>query len=457
MRGSIPRYGSCSSAPISFDASTLEIWGPLLHGGCCALFPGGVPDLDDLEQELRRQRIQTLWLTASLFNTVIDERPHALRGIEQLLIGGEALSLPHVRRALELLGSTTRLINGYGPTECTTFACCYPIPQTLSAEAASVPIGRPIGNTRAYVLDRQGEPVPIGVPGELFIGGDGLARGYLNRPELTAERFVSSPLEGGARMYRTGDQVRWLPDGTLEFLGRLDDQVKLRGFRIELGEIEAALAGHPAVSRCAATVHQDSPGDKRLVAYWLGRTDAAANSGDLREYLRARLPDYMVPAAFVQLHALPLTVHGKINRRALPAPDPTRPDAGLGYVAPRSTLEARLAQIWAEVLRLERVGIHDNFFDLGGHSLLAMRLLSAVEQAFPVRLPLVALFRHPTIAQLEGMIREPRGTRPAGSAVTPARASRISRRWSSPHPCSAKPSNGERWPRCCLQSGRFMA
>jgi amino acid adenylation domain-containing protein len=400
-------------APISFDASTLEVWGPLLHGGCCVLFPGCVPDFAALERELTRHRVRMLWLTASLFNAVMDERPQALRGIEQLLIGGEALSVPRVRRALSLLGPSTRLINAYGPTECTTFACCYPIPQSLSASAASVPIGRPIANTQAYVLDRNGELVPIGVPGELYLGGDGLARGYLNRPELTSQRFVSNPFQAHARLYRTGDQVRWRPDGTLEFLGRFDDQVKLRGFRIELAEIEAVMAGHPDVSRCVAATREDSPGEKRLVAYWVPRPDANATPGNLREFLRARLPDHMIPASFVRLDALPMTVHGKIDRRRLP--DPTRPNLGTGHVAPRSALEEQLARIWAKVLGLERVGIHDNFFELGGHSLLAMRLLAAVEQAFLVPLPLISLFRHPTIAQLEGLIREPRAelTRPA--------------------------------------------
>ena len=224
------------------------------------------------------------------------------------------------------------LWNLYGPTETTVWSSAW----RVEHGETPISIGRPIGNTRAYVLDRQGEPVPIGVPGELYLGGDGLARGYLNRPELTAERFVSSPFEDGARLYRTGDLVRWRADGTLEFLGRLDEQVKLRGFRIELGEIEAVLAGHPDVSRCVVAVHEDSPGEKRLVAYWVARPDATAIPGDLREYLRARLPDYMMPAAFVQLDVLPLTPHGKINRRALPAPEPTRFDVGTGYVAPRT-------------------------------------------------------------------------------------------------------------------------
>jgi amino acid adenylation domain-containing protein len=398
-------------ASVSFDAATLEIWAPLLHGGCCVLFADGIPDFAELEDGLRRHRVQTLWLTASLFNAVLDERPQALRGLEQLLVGGEALSVPHVRRALSLLGASTRLINGYGPTEGTTFACCYTIPPSLPAETAAVPIGRPIANTRVYVLDRQEEPVPIGVPGELYLGGDGLARGYRKQPELTAERFVSSPLEPGARLYKTGDQVRWLSDGNLEFLGRLDQQVKIRGFRIELEEIEAMLRGHPAVSQCVATVWADSLGDKRLVAYWVAQPEAQATPGDLREYIRAKLPDYMVPAIYLRLGALPMTVHGKVDRRVLPAPDVHWPERATTFVPPRDELEEQLAAIWAEVLGLKRVGIHDNFFELGGHSLLAVRLLAAVEKAFPVRLPLATLFRHPTIAQLEGVIREPRAER----------------------------------------------
>ena len=387
-------------APVSFDASTFEIWGPLLHGGCCVLFPEGVPDFAELEQGLRRQRIQTLWLTASLFNAILDERPETLRGIEQLLTGGEALSLPHVRRALRLLGPATQLINGYGPTECTTFACCYPIPRSLLAESLSVPIGRPIGNTRAYVLDAQRQPVPIGVPGELYLGGDGLARGYRNRPELTAERFVASPFEPGARLYRTGDRCRWLADGNLEFLGRLDDQVKLRGFRIELGEIEAVLRQCPGVAESAVVLREDRPGDKRLVGYVVAKGAAASTADDLRSYLKQKLPEYMLPSAFMTLQALPLTPNGKVDRRALPAPDAGRPEAERAYAAPRTALEKTLAGIWAEMLGLPQVGIHDNFFELGGHSLLAARVVDRVQKIIRKPVPLATIFRAPTIAEL---------------------------------------------------------
>jgi amino acid adenylation domain-containing protein len=401
-------------APVSFDASTLEIWGPLLHGGCCVLFPEGVPDFAELEQGLRRHRIQTLWLTASLFNAIVDERPETLRGIEQLLTGGEALSLPHVRRALSLLGPATQLVNGYGPTECTTFACCHPIPPTLPAETISVPIGRPIGNTRAYVLDERRQPLPIGVPGELYLGGDGLARGYLNRPELTAERFVASPFEDGSRLYRTGDVVRWRADGSLEYLGRRDQQVKIRGFRIELGEIESCLRRHPALQDVAVVAREDAPGDKRLVAYVVPR-DGEAELGGLRGYLQEKLPEYMVPSAFVPLERLPLTPNGKLDRRALPAPDQARTDPGTGYAAPRTALEEQLAAIWADLLGVKRVGIHDNFFELGGHSLLAVRMLARVEESFGTKLPPAAVFRQPTVAQFALALQEPMDVRPAAA------------------------------------------
>jgi amino acid adenylation domain-containing protein len=396
-------------APISFDASTFEIWGPLLHGGCCVLFPEGVPDFAELEQGLRRQRIQTLWLTASLFNAIVDERPQTLRGIEQLLIGGEALSLPHVRRALRLLGPTTQLINGYGPTECTTFACCYAIPQSVSAESVSLPIGRPIGNTQAYVLDAYRQPVPIGVPGELCLGGDGLARGYRNRPELTAERFVASPFHAGARLYRTGDRCRWLPDGNLEFLGRLDEQVKLRGFRIEPGEIEAALRQCPGVAESAVVLREDRAGDKRLVGYVVAMGEQTPAVDDLRSSLKQHLPEYMVPSAFMTLKALPLTPNGKVDRRALPAPDAGRPELERAYAAPRTPLEQVLARIWAEMLGLERVGIHDNFFELGGHSLLAARVVDRVQKMMRKPVPLATIFRAPTIAELARHVESEHG------------------------------------------------
>ncbi len=361
-------------APIAFDASTFELWGALLHGARCTIFPDRVPTLKALEAVLQRHKVDTLWLTASLFNVIVDENPSILEGVSQLLTGGEALSLPHVRRALTQL-PYTQLINGYGPTESTTFACCYPIPRDLPADGSSVPIGRPISNTMCYVLDAYCNPSPVGVAGELYIGGAGLARGYLNRPELTAERFVASPFLAGERLYRTGDRARWRADGVIEFLGRIDQQIKLRGYRIEPGEIEAVLQADPAVLQSLVIVREDISGDRRLVAYLVGQ---AIDLEVTRRRLKAHLPDYMIPGGLILLDALPLTPNGKVDRNALPVPDQAASSAG--YEAPRTPIETVLAGIWADTLNLPRVGIHDNFFDLGGHSLLAVQLLERIEQ-----------------------------------------------------------------------------
>ena len=284
-------------APLSFDASTFEIWGPLLHGAKCVLYPGSVPTPTELAEFLHQHGITTLWLTAALYNAVIEEAPRALLGIKQLLIGGEALSITHVLRGLALLPST-QIINGYGPTEGTTFTCCYPIARDLTDRpATSIPIGRPIGNTQVYILDQQRNPVPVGITGELYIGGDGLARGYLNRSELTAEKFIANPFstEAHARLYKTGDLARYLADGNIEFLGRIDDQVKIRGFRIELGEIGSALAQHPAVREVVVLAGEDSSGDKRLIAYVVANQQPSPATNQLRSYLKEKLPDYMVP------------------------------------------------------------------------------------------------------------------------------------------------------------------
>ena len=408
-----------ASSP-SFDLTTFELWGPLLHGGRCALFSGRVPTPDALRDLIEKHGVTTMWLTGSLFNSIVDAAPEALRGVQQLLVGGEALSVPHVRRAAEALPST-QIINGYGPTEATTFACCYHMPGPPEADATSIPIGRPIANTRVYVLDRNLRLVPIGVPGELWIAGDGLARGYVNRPQLTAERFVvhrlSETLE--ERLYRSGDVVRWLANGTLEFLGRLDDQVKLRGYRVELGEIETTLARHPRVLEVAVVVRPGRDGDKRLVAYAVA--DGAVVSRDLREFLSSKLPEYMVPKAFVVLDRLPLSANGKVDRRALPEPD-ERAELVQAPVEPRDELERELAEIWRDVLSVGRVGIRDNFFDLGGHSLLAVRMFAWLEERLGARLPLATLFEAPTIEGLAALIRK--GTRPASGrsmvAIQPA-------------------------------------
>ncbi|MFL6236364.1 MAG: amino acid adenylation domain-containing protein [Thermoanaerobaculia bacterium] len=377
-------------ANLAFDAATLEIWAPLLNGGRLVLFPGRRPSLDDLSEILERHGVTTLWLTAGLFHQMVNERLEALRPLRQLLAGGDVLSPAHVRRALEGLPGCT-LINGYGPTENTTFTTCYPIGR--EGWEATVPIGRPIRGTTVHVLDTFLRPAPVGVWGELFAGGHGVARGYLGRPDLTAERFVPDPWGEGARLYRTGDVARWRPDGLLEFLGRRDGQVKVRGFRIELGEIEAALAGHPGVREVVVIVRSDrsdrsvgSPADRRLVAYVVGSVEEV----ELRWHLGSLLPEPMIPAAFVLLDRLPLTPNGKVDRRALPDPDPA---AGRReYLAPANPIEESLAAACAEVLGLERVGMRDNFFDLGGHSLLAAQLISRLRDRYSLEVPLRMVF-----------------------------------------------------------------
>jgi len=308
-------------APFSFDASTFEIWGALLHGGSSVLYPGGLPIASTLGAILQRERVTTMWLTASLFNALIDDHPAVLQSVEELLTGGEALSVPHVARALELLPHT-ELINGYGPTETTTFACCYRIPRNQERLPNSIPIGRPIARTETYILDEQMVPVPHGEPGELYLGGDGLARGYRNRPELTQARFVANPFRAdGSRLYKTGDRTRLLSDGNIEFLGRTDDQVKIRGFRIELGEVEAVLMRHPSVAQAAAGVFERESGDKHLAGYVVLRSGQLAESADLKKFLSDRVPVFLIPSWVQVLSRLPVTANGKLDRRALPLPE----------------------------------------------------------------------------------------------------------------------------------------
>ncbi len=405
-------------APIGFDASTFEIWGALLHGHRCVLFPGRVPDLDKLAEIVQEHRVSCLWLTASLFNFVIDERPGILKGVNQVLTGGEALSVDHVRRALECLPNT-RLVNGYGPTENTTFTCCYRIPRRLDQKLRSIPIGRPISNTQVYILDGRMHAAPIGVPGELYIAGDGLARGYLNRPELTRERFVPNPFDttGQSKLYKTGDLCRYLPDGNIEFLGRLDDQVKIRGFRIELGEIEAAIETHPSVRQAAVLAREDRPGDKRLIAYVVCSQKNAPGSEDLREYLRQTMPEYMIPSGLVFLGAMPLTANGKVDRKALPAPGQDSAGGAADYAVPETATQKAVAEIFAEVLKREQVGLHDNFFELGGHSLLAIQLFHKIQERFKVSFPLATLFRASTVRQISDLILSGKADVPHSSIV----------------------------------------
>ncbi len=387
-------------APVSFDASTFEIWGALLHGGCCVLCPDRVPTSQTLGSLIREHQVTTLWLTSSLFNAVIDQDPHILSPVRQLLIGGEALSVPHVRRAYEHL-QHTQIINGYGPTEGTTFTCCYRIPRRLEDGLGSIPIGRPIANTQVYILDAGMQPVPVGVPGQLYIGGDGLAHGYLNRSQLTAEKFVVNPFDGDARLYRTGDRCRYLPDGHIEFLGRLDDQVKIRGHRIEPKETETVLAKHPSVRQAVVTVDQDPQGGRQLVGYVVPVAEPAPAPTVWQEHLRQTLPEYMIPSVFIALKALPLTPNGKVDLRALPKPGGvSQANAQHPFVPARNQLERSLTAIWRNVLGIDRIGIKDNFFDLGGHSLKALSMFGQIEKQFGRTLSLSNLFTAPTIERL---------------------------------------------------------
>lgn len=394
-------------AAISFDASTLEVWGALLHGARCVLYPERIPTPKNIKALIRKHHVTTLWLTASLFNAIIDEDPYTLSGAQQVMTGGEALSVAHISRASRALPST-EFINGYGPTETTTFACCYSIPRAVDETWRSIPIGRPIGNTTIYILDRHMRPTPIGVPGELHIGGAGLARGYLNHPELTAARFVANPFSDDpeARLYKTGDLVRYLPDGNIEFIGRIDQQVKIRGFRIEPGEIETALGQHPSVLEALVVARENTRKEKYLLTYIVPRHGHTLTEEELRLFLKQSLPEYMIPSRFIQLESFPLTPNGKLDWQALPAPDVDDDMTIDSYVAPTSMTELQLVAIWEYLLKREHIGIRDNFFYLGGHSLLAALLVDRIEQSFGKKIPLATLFAGPTIEQLANALQQ---------------------------------------------------
>ncbi|HZI09046.1 MAG TPA: amino acid adenylation domain-containing protein, partial [Myxococcus sp.] len=403
-------------SPLSFDASTLELWCPLLHGGRLVVFPPQASSgVYELEAVLVKHAVTTLYVTSGFFSQVVDSHLPALRTLKHVLTGGDVVSAPHVRRVLEVLRIPVSAC--YGPTETTVLASSHRMTEAGEV-GASVPIGRPIGNTQVYVLDEQGQPVPAGAVGELYVGGVGLARGYVGQPALTAERFVPDAFSGqpGSRLYRTGDLARWRADGVLEFLGRADAQVKVRGYRIELAELEAALLAHPEVREAVAMVRTDASGDKRLVAYVTARKGRTLETQALRGHVGGRLPEYMVPAAVVVLDALPLTPNGKVDRKALPSPD-FAAGAREAFVAPRTATEVALAALFAEVLGLEQVGLHGNFFELGGHSLLATRAVSRLRSVFGVELPLREFFEAPTVEALAGRLE--RLTRAGGALTAP--------------------------------------
>jgi len=385
----------------SFDAATFEIWGALLHGARLVVISKDIAlSPQDFAAEIRQHEISTLFLTTALFNQMASAVPSAFRLVRHLLFGGEAVDPKWVREVLRK-GPPERLLHVYGPTESTTFATWHLV-QDVPEGATTIPIGRPIANTQVYVLDAYMNPVPTGAAGDLHISGDGLARGYLNRPQLTAEKFIPNPFSDkpGARLYKTGDLARYLPDGEIEFLGRIDNQVKIRGFRIELGEVEAVLAQHPAVRECVIVAREDKAGDKRLVAYFVARQEQEPSINKLRTFLKQKLPEHMVPGTFVLLDTLPLTPNGKVDRRALPAPGEVRSQLEETFVGPKGQLQHQLTRIWEDLLGIRPIGIKDNFFDLGGHSLLAIRLMDRVEKLCGRRLPLSTLLAGATIEDM---------------------------------------------------------
>jgi amino acid adenylation domain-containing protein len=436
----------CQKTSLSFVDSVWEIFGPLLQGIPLVIIPDMVVrDSQQLIQTLAAHAVTRIVLVPSLLRALLEMVPDMRRrlpGLKYWVCSGEALPVELALRFRERMPQSV-LLNLYGSSEVAADVTCYDM-REYQPSLASIPIGRPIANTRIYVLDEQMQPVPVGVPGELYAGGDGLARGYLHRPALTAARFVPDPFSGkaGARLYRTGDRVRYLPDGNIEYLGRLDHQVKLRGMRVELGEIESVLLRHPAVrqvvvmaredvpgatprppARGGPTIPDGSPGDAnvrsivepplagglgeiRLIAYIVSREEQPATPDELRSHALQYLPDYMLPSAFVMLAALPLTPNGKVDRQALPVPAQNRPALPTPFVAPRSPLEESIAAIWSELLEVAQVGIHDNFFALGGHSLLATQVIARLRAIFGVEVPLQGFLDAPTVDRLAVLLEQ---------------------------------------------------
>jgi len=384
-------------APPSFDASTFEIWGALLNGGRLALMPHETSSLEDLLRAVRQYGVTTLWLTTGLFQLMVDEHPEGLRSVRQLLAGGDVLSARHSRIFLEHAPETT-LINGYGPTENTTFTCCH-IMRTGDSIPESIPIGKPISNTRVYILDQDMNPVSDGAIGELYAAGDGLARGYLNASDTNSGNFLSDPFgEPKQCMYRTGDLARWRSDGSIEFVGRLDNQVKIRGHRIEPAEIESAILRHGQVKQ-ACVVARTENGSKRLVAYFVPASSAITPER-LRDFIASQLPQHMIPAFFVALPFLPLSQHGKVDRAALAELDVASKSEPVAKSVPESDLERTIVQLWQRILKLTEVGLDQNFFDLGGDSLLLVAVHSNLQKALQMRIPVTDLFEFPTIRKL---------------------------------------------------------
>ncbi|ARU63632.1 hypothetical protein CBW65_23400 [Tumebacillus avium] len=397
----------------SFDAATFEVWGALANGGKLvgvgkdiALMP------KEFAAELKAQGITAMFITTALFNQLAGVVPDAFANLRHLLVGGEAVDARWMREVIQH-GAPKRLLNAYGPTESTTFATWQNV-YDLAVDVVNIPIGLPIANTSAYVLDAHLQPVPVGVAGELYLGGDGVAQGYLNRRELTAERFLQNPFAEGL-LYKTGDLVRRLPNGAIEYISRLDHQVKVRGFRIELGEIEQGIQSLAEIREVIAVVREDEPGDKRVVAYVVPEQAEGFSAQELRGRLKERLPEYMLPSAVVVMDVLPLTVNGKVDRQALPHPQGLQAETA-EYVAPRTETEEIVLAVWQSVLGLTRIGIHDNFFDLGGHSLLLIKVHEGVQDKLQTQFSIVELFRHTTVYTLTKFLTQQQTQEPAKTA-----------------------------------------
>ncbi|WP_013334575.1 non-ribosomal peptide synthetase [Gloeothece verrucosa] len=386
------------AANIAFDAATFEIWGALLNGAKLVIINKSVLlSPSEFAFNISSQKISVLFLTTALFNQLASFVPKAFSSLRYLLFGGEAVDPRWVQEVLDK-GAPEKLLHVYGPTENTTFSSWYLV-ENLSTTATTIPIGKPITNTQIYVLDKYLRPVPVGIPGELYIGGLGLARGYLHQPTLTQEKFITNPFSLGEILYKTGDIARRLPDGNLEFVGRINNQIKIRGFRIELEEIETVLVLHSEIKQAVVTLRKNSLGEKYLVAYIIAK-NSQLSPKIVRNFLMQKLPDYMIPNDFVFLDAFPLNTNGKINRQDLPNPNPQQRQTWVEFVEPCTEIEQEIATIWLKVLRLNKVGIYNNFFELGGHSLLATQVISRLKETFEMELSFRYFFENPTIAQL---------------------------------------------------------
>ncbi|MBE9224327.1 amino acid adenylation domain-containing protein [Phormidium sp. LEGE 05292] len=396
-------------ANLAFDAATFEIWGALLNGAqLIGIDRETTLSPTEFVTELQQQQISILFLTTALFNQTVSQIPAAFRSLKYLLFGGEIANVDRVRTVLQQ-GKPQHLIHVYGPTENTTFSTWYEV-QEIPENSTTIPIGKAIANTQVYLLDANLNPVPAGVNGEIYLSGDGLALGYLNRPELTAKRFINYKSKNEAvetlyttslpsKFYKTGDRALYHSDGNLEFLGRTDYQIKIRGFRVELGEIETIIAQHPMVET-AVVIVREVENERQLIAYFVPKKLMIPTERELRSFLKTKLPAYMLPAIFVMLNKLPLTVNGKVDQKALPSPNLTVARKTIIPIAPKTSIEASLAEIWTQLLGRKQIGIHDNFFELGGHSLLATQLVSRIRDRISVELPLRSVFETPTIAEL---------------------------------------------------------